>query len=108
MHDQYRGQDVIGNDQRKVIAGQVAKERSAIEAELSINDNTTSILHDVISDLTNKLAPVLHGMKPVGEEISVDREMIGTSEFYGKIYRSTNSVDAATARLRELIRELEV
>lgn len=95
----------IGRLQNK-LSETVAREKSAIESELHQGAALNELLHNVISNLEEKLAPVRQQNPP--QDSKSDRAQNGVSSFYQVLFSNNATVDNAIARLQHIIRDLEV
>lgn len=86
----------------------VAKEKSAIEGELSQQASVASYLHEVITNLEDRLNVVRSNM-PKSDRLGRDvRPQLGSSSFYIRAWENTETIGSAVERINTLTRELEV
>lgn len=85
----------------------VAREKSAIEAELSVESQLIELLHNSITTLEDKVATVRSQMPPTDEGRD-ERDQLGSSMFYHRVFEGNDGILVAVERLRRLTRELEV
>ena len=85
----------------------VAREKSAIEAELSVESQLIERLHNLITDLEDRVSTVRSQMPPT-DEAREQRDQLGSSQFYHRVFEGNDGIVVAVERLRRLTRELEV
>lgn len=89
------------------LSDSVAREKSAIEQELSTTNQLTEHLHMVLGTLEDKVHPVRADFPPSERDQAV-RPMNGSSQVYNRIFENNETLVRAIERISRLTREVEV
>jgi hypothetical protein len=88
------------------LSDSVAKEKAAIDHELSALANELDYAHVIVGDLEGRVAPVSSPPSPSTEPPSHD--YIGASQVYDRLHNAVSTMHTLQERLTSVLRHLEV
>lgn len=92
---------------RRGIEGTVAREKAAIDSELTSLEVSLDVLSHQLMILEEKITPIL-GQALLTEQEATDRDYIGSSHVYGRVYATVSSSRSLADAVNRLANRVEV
>jgi hypothetical protein len=97
----------IGASLRQPLNSAVAKERVAIDHEMSMLHQALERAHSLVSNLEARVSPVSQQVPP-SDIASQTHEAVGNSRVYSELHTAATAVHVLEERIASVLRNLEV